>query len=211
MSAQGYWLKDGTVLVLHNVPRAHPMLAWTEETEVGAKPRPVPPRPVASRAILSNLGKTAARVAMLEYRRVRKLPGARQWLKDLATRNAPGTVVGAGGEMRVAKRLIDRQVPIEHVAHRDPLTGRKGADILTQDRVIDVKTYDFSDNWLKRSDSFRKNVGIAWVNQAQSLQKRYPGRKAMFIAEGVTTEGIPPELRRAMSTAGIELVGDRSL
>lgn len=167
------------------------------------KPRAQPPK-----EWVKAFGKEEATKAAGELEKVADLPGSEGWVKDLSTANNPTTTVGTRGEMRVAAVLREAEVPIEKVA--DTIGGKKAGDILTPGRVIDVKTLTIDESYLKLPKFIKERQIQEMVAQAKSWATRYPGRKPVYIFEGMPTEGIPPDMRAALQSAGVDVRGSLS-
>lgn len=77
--------------------------------------------------------------------------------------------------------------------------------------MIDVKGLTIGERFVSRSKAFIRRMEIKkMVKQAKSWATRYPGREPVYVFDGVTTEGIPPDLRTALEAAGVTVRGSES-
>jgi len=149
-------------------------------------------------------GVEETRPVLDRFREVGHLQGAEGWLKNLAAGGEK--LVGTRGEMNVAKRLLDHGIEIERVSCR--FEGKEAGDILTSKYAIDVKTLNLSEEYLKHPPFIQERY--LDFEQVQRYARLYPDKATVYIFEGVTTEGVPPALREALSRRGVTVLGELS-
>jgi hypothetical protein len=134
------------------------------------------------------------------YDKIADVPGASRLLVDLQAGNA--TAQGALAELTYIASLRQRGFEIEKVA--DAINGKKAADILLKDRVIDVKDYNWANPIYRNPAVVQRRIDqlMKQVDRLSQMEE-YKGRKIEFAF--TDKDHAPRELIEALESRGVEV------